>query len=147
MPLNWDVANIENHKVVTTDPNDSTQWHPLTLLLVNLTMSLGINDITEKSAPEFYTRARALEKIEGCSRKQLVGKTQGGVRRAVDQPLTWAEVKSHIGLATNASKISVTRFWLNMRKRHEDNSERHIRFAEKELADEQESTSAEPQSA
>ncbi len=29
--LRWDVSEVENHEVVTTDPNDDTQWHPTTI--------------------------------------------------------------------------------------------------------------------
>tara|TARA_Y100000593_G_scaffold29912_1_gene59267 strand:- start:7156 stop:7497 length:342 start_codon:yes stop_codon:yes gene_type:complete len=108
MPMNWDVSRIEDHAVVTTDPDDETQWHPTTLYLVNACGWIGMGEITKKNSVEFYARLRARELLLDMG---LGARTE------------WADVKSHIGLATNHSDWSSAEFWKALRKRHEKNNE------------------------
>jgi hypothetical protein len=133
MPLHFDVSKVENHAVVTTDPHDETQWHPLTSFLVDMTMSTGLNEITEANAQDFYIRVRALEAINGSYRQRIV--EIDGKRKAQPIRTSWLEVKSHIGLHTNASSLTITAFWKRLRERHERDAAYHVEFAETEEAE------------
>ena len=106
--LRWDVSEVENHEVVTTDPNDDTQWHPTTMYLIYSCGAIGMREITKTNAVEFHARLRARELL---------------LEMGLGANIEWAEVRSHIGLSTNHSECSSAVFWKPLRKRHEKNNE------------------------
>jgi hypothetical protein len=69
--------------------------------LIFLTMSIGMGAITKKNWTEFYARVRAEEKLHGARRSQ---KLVDG--KWVDCPITAQDVKDHIGLSTNVSRMT-----------------------------------------
>jgi hypothetical protein len=109
MPLRWDVAKIHNHEKVTTvkgkergidsDP-EGAYWNPVTEGLVWYCMVTGIPAITEKTLDEFYIRMLAHDRL-GSPLLLADGKPR---------PITYAEVRAHIGLHTNASILTQASF-------------------------------------
>src|SRR4051812_47317628 len=98
MSLNWDITKVENSSelcyiVPPVEWNvppamlyeDGTMLNPKTKALIFLTMHTGIAVITEENAAEFYARSNVIER--------LLGETN---------PITFEDVKAHIGLRTNA---------------------------------------------
>ena len=112
MALTWNVSKVENHEVVTTDPNDPNKWHPLTEALIWATMFIGMYEITKKNHEEFYARVFVQERVGGTYRMSL---QKDGVR-PVPLYTTLEEVKSHIGLYTNVSMKTLAQFWKGIKK-------------------------------
>ena len=81
--------------------DDFTIMASATHALIFLTMSVGMGAITEKNWTEFYARVRAEEKLHGARRTQ---KLVDG--KWVDCPITAQDVKDHIGLSTNVSRMT-----------------------------------------
>jgi hypothetical protein len=81
--------------------DDFTIMASATHALIFLTMSVGMGAITEKNWTEFYARVRAEEKLHGARRSQKL--VEG---KWVDCPITAQDVKDHIGLSTNASRMT-----------------------------------------
>lgn len=81
--------------------------------LIWLTMSVGMNQITEKNWKTFFTRTRLMELTHGAFRNRRDPET------GKSEPVyfTPEEVKAHIGLGTNVSPETDARW----RKRFMDN--------------------------
>lgn len=92
MSLTWDVSKVaDEHRLV------DGEMSPVTHALIFLTMSVGIGEITEKTAPEFYARTVAVERVYGSM--VTVVKEDGAF---ADRPITITDVLNHVGLKTNA---------------------------------------------
>ena len=96
MSLNWDLSRIEDYEDYCwqVDPDRADGQKLLNIVthaMIYATMATGIGELTERAAPEFYTRLRAWELING----PMIIETDG------PRPITWAEVKRHVGLSTN----------------------------------------------
>lgn len=101
MGLSWNVEKVEGYeeKCFYVDEEcgpDERKLSPLTNALIWHTLSVGLNEITEDNVANFYARVALIEKIDGPS---LRGK---------DGPysITPEDVKSHIGLWTNATSYT-----------------------------------------
>jgi hypothetical protein len=79
--------------VVNTEPGVVERLTVTTNTLILATMNVGMGHITEKTVKEFYTRLRMQETAFGAYRRDGAGN---------DHPFTYAEVRAHIGLWTNA---------------------------------------------
>ena len=109
MSLDWNVNKIKNHDQVcftNGEMNHSTE------MLIFLTMVVGINQITEKNAREFYERLAIYERLSGAFRTTHV---EGGGRTEVR--FTPQEVEAHIGLSTNADSLTANQFAAKIMKR------------------------------
>ena len=104
MSLNYDLTNV------AADYKDDAVW-PITNALIWGTMSVAMNEITEDNWEEFYTRCYMIETIHGS---WLSFKNK---RR----PITPEDVKSHIGLQTNANTLTKAKFKVDI--------DRRLRFA------------------
>lgn len=95
MPLRFWLDKIEDHKNVcyigSEDDPDGVHIQPLTRSLIFLTLNVGIGEITERNADEFYARLHIIERIQGAS-------TRLGGEEVYTTP---QEVRAHIGLRTN----------------------------------------------
>lgn len=111
MSLNWDVRDIKDHETVTTDPNDEKKWHPVTQGLVWMCMFIDMNGITEKNIDEFVARTKLYEKV--------FGETMWDVENQKYVGFTREQIESHIGLRTNVSTESKTKFLNKLWKNHE----------------------------
>ena len=100
MPLNWYISKVENWEkyCFTSDPEaiQELKMTPLTHQLVNITMAVGMHEITKKNYREFYTRMLLLD-----LHKSLYTLDEEGNQK----PIQLEDVKRHIGLGTNASSI------------------------------------------
>jgi hypothetical protein len=92
MPLTYNLNKIADYKnaCFRTDGDLS----PLTQSLIFATMPVGINQITEKNAEEFYTRLNLIERVNGTFLRTADGK---------DLFITPEDIRKHIGLSTNAT--------------------------------------------
>lgn len=103
MSLNFDTTKC--NPPIPTDENDTT----LREVLIFATMFLGISDLTEKNAAEFYARIHLNELAFGGMRnRSLEG---GGFEPVLVTP---AEVRRWIGLHTNASTLTRAQFLKKM---------------------------------
>lgn len=91
MALNWDTRNVKDWEKKTGALADMMIW---------LTMFVGINEITEKNSSEFFRRVSFLEKINGAFLSY----------NKKPKPITLEDVRSFIGLSTNASSITWSQF-------------------------------------
>ena len=90
MSLDWNVGNIKN--------KDEICWEDGKLSLVTEsiifgTMAVGIGQITEKNACEFFSRINLVERLTGPFMTGPDGPYE----------ITMIDIKNHIGLSTNVS--------------------------------------------
>jgi hypothetical protein len=106
MSLDWSVTDMKNYDVLTTfvESTGNRKWHPVTETLIWATMSVGINDLTEKNWREFYERLHLKERVMGPSLRRH--------KHWNDEKnfITPTEVFMHIGLSTNASSKTKKQF-------------------------------------
>lgn len=114
MSLDFSVERMANYKVLTTLEYDCdsmghvSRWHPITDALVWSTMYIGINHITEENWEEFYQRLHLWEKT--FETRLSYNSQPAGHKRYI----TRLEVFMHIGLYTNATQLSESKFLKNM---------------------------------
>jgi len=99
MALHWDVTEVENfeEKVYYKNDDGELQIQLAAEQLIFVTMLLGLNEITKKNADEFFDRL--------CIWERCFGKL-----RPLGESYTLEEVRSFIGLKTNASSMSKAKF-------------------------------------
>jgi hypothetical protein len=143
--LNWDVSNIQNHDEVCffyapdDDPNHGVSkgdrlLNPVTNSLIWATIAVGIGDLSEVNAAEFFARLRLIERLDGPFLIRAVDPETGRRPEGPGAFITTDEVRAHIGLTTNVSFESRTR-WLNRVKHDLDRSvDRYKADAEKATA-------------
>lgn len=115
MPLTWSVRNVKDaddvcyYTATQTRHYDGTTRgeeyvHPITNNLVFLTMSIGLNEITEENLDEWEKRMALAYKV-GWISKQVVfaGYENDGNIKWEPRLITRADLERHIGLETNAS--------------------------------------------
>ena len=105
MSLDWNVEEIENFKGLVWLPNDDGETfhiNPVTNTLIWMTTSVGMNEITKKNWPVFYGRVAALEGYGGA--------WSWSYKDSEMVFITAEDVKAHIGLGTNASKMTAAAF-------------------------------------
>ena len=93
MSLNYNLGEIEDWKTTCTNEDGSTS--ALTEILIFATMAIGMNEVTESNADEFFVRLNLLEKTNGAFL----------VRDGKPRFVTRDEVRDHVGLHTNASRV------------------------------------------
>lgn len=98
MSLNWNLSEIDNHdEICYVGEGDERRLAGLTNALIQMTMLVGLGDITEANAREFYTRLKLLERLDG----PFLHDTKDGKR--TPYYITARDVLAHVGLATNVS--------------------------------------------
>ena len=109
MPLNYDYSKVkESLNVWEPDGTFDDEGNPLGHIpdvlntLIWVTMSVGMSEITEDNWKDFYTRM----KIMGKDRSLLRRDKNGGYT----VPISAQEVKDHIGLTTNATRLTKLQF-------------------------------------
>lgn len=119
MSLDWNLSKIENYKEVcfSTNENGEDILNPRTEALIWLTMAVDIGKITEENAIEFYARVSLWENMFTPMLSSFED------HKKVYHKITPEDVKKHIGLSTNVSKISDAAW----RKRMFDNFVREAR--------------------
>ena len=111
MALTWDLTGIKDSKEIcwipSKDEEGKFELSVLTNTLIWATMLIGLDSITEKNSKEFHKRLIEFEVIHGAGMIIEDGEAR--------QP-TIEEIKSHVGLKTNAVTME-TRKWGNNLKR------------------------------
>jgi hypothetical protein len=102
MALNWNVGKVKDFKTVCY--NADGKVNAVTETLIWASMIIGVSDITEKNAEEFFFRITMRERLHGALRRDWSGENP------VDVFVTWDEVKAHIGLGTNATNMTRAKF-------------------------------------
>ena len=119
MPLNWYISKVEDCDNYCFEPDpenpEKERITPLTNQLINMTMAVGMHDITKKNYREFYTRMLLL----GLD-KSLYTLDEDGNQVGIQLE----DVKRHIGLGTNASSIRLDKLLKNIYLRRLETVER-----------------------
>jgi hypothetical protein len=112
MPLNYDLNKIKRFKSLYEQSVETTGVRlkkiPETIILS--TMSVGMRSITEDNYVKFFNRLRILETVHGPF---LYKRTKRG---ATARLIELDDVKRMIGLDTNASEISRSKFIARIEK-------------------------------
>lgn len=93
MSLNWNATKVKNWQKLQDDPNGKV----CNEVIIYVTMSVEMGQITEKNYKEFYARCNIIERFQGARRQKKVDK------HIVDVFITLDEIKQRIGLSTNVS--------------------------------------------
>lgn len=102
MPLNWNVSKVKDHATVCFD--EDLNIKQVTKALVFMTELIGIPVITDENQYEFFQRCRLYEKFNGVRMWKEVDDKQ--VERWIDL----GDIRSHIGLRTNARRLTTAKF-------------------------------------
>jgi uncharacterized protein YpbB len=126
MALNWNVERVHDYENLCWIPelnDDGTQQkvkgepvsrvNPLTENIIFNTMHVGISRITEDNAETFHERLQELQKVGLASELHSYDEAAQGWLRRIP---TLAEIKAHIGLSTNAARITKRSFGAKIRK-------------------------------
>jgi hypothetical protein len=111
MSLRWDVSNVKDFETVcyVTVEEDMPMRglkvgdeviHPVTEALVWHTIGIGMGEISDENAADFYARVSLVETLFGAS------VSKGGEPK----PITREDVLAHVGLFTNASAETLSSF-------------------------------------
>lgn len=95
MALTSDWSEVADYKTLTNDERVTLD------ALIWATMAIGINSITLANAREFFARVSFWEKVVGAYRISAEGKSLY---------LTPEDVLRFVGLRTNASPLTITKF-------------------------------------
>jgi hypothetical protein len=110
MSLNWNISNIKNYEEICFSVDDDGEKYlsGITEALIFHTMAIGMGEITEQNVSEFYNRASLYAKFFGNPIRYYDEQTEKYETRR----FTANEIKNHIGLSTNVSYESPTK-WRN----------------------------------
>ena len=102
MALNWNIKRVTNHETVCyKGKGDKRELRDSTSAIIFLTMAVGINEITAKNVDAFCVRLEVLKMLDVAKHGQAAPNTMWP---------THEDVRAHIGLNTNASRMSEAKF-------------------------------------
>jgi len=105
MSLNWDITDINNYEELMSvwdderDCQTNSEWTK-TDSLIWLCMSVDLRGITEKNYLDFYGRVCVVDAAVGVSMRI----------KGEDYKLTLQDIQRRIGLSTNVTDHSLTKF-------------------------------------
>ena len=103
MSLRWELTRIENWETTCFMYDEVRCQRTMTAVtnaLIMACMFVGMNEVTSENAEEFAKRLLEYERVTGCGVLYIHPVKQE------DIGVFWQEVQSHIGLSTNANKMS-----------------------------------------
>jgi hypothetical protein len=106
MPLNYDLSKIKSYKRLfekSIETGDS-KMKDIPRAIVMSTMSVGMREITKDNYIKFYNRLSLLENVYGHF---FYVRKRG---KMIPRPIKLEEVERMIGLKTNASELSRSKF-------------------------------------
>lgn len=120
MSLNFNYSKVKNIDNFFTEKDAAGDQRMKAELecMIWLTMAIGINVITEKNAEEVFKRVNMVETVSGAYR------TIAGGGKVF---FTLAEVKSLIGLSTNASAKTALQFDKGIMRILKENASQELR--------------------
>lgn len=106
MALNWNLEDIKNYKrLVYTKNDDGTyKMNKIYETIILSTMIVGMREITEENHEKFFNRLRLVESMDGA----FFFETKRGKHHP--RYIKKEEIKKMIGLRTNASELTRTKF-------------------------------------
>ena len=106
MALNYDLREIKSYKRLFEKSIETggSKMKDIPSAIVMSTMSVGMREITKDNYIKFYNRLNLIENVYGHF---FLEKKRGKI---VPRPIKLEEVERMIGLKTNASEISRTKF-------------------------------------
>lgn len=119
MPLNWNLERCENWNELTETDN---AWG-ITNALIWTTMVIGMNEITVDNADEFFARVDTVQKATGQLAYQQIIKPDTG-EAWVPYFITHEDIVRRVGLHTNASRLTKTKFFQHVERISEYNARR-----------------------
>lgn len=119
MALHFDLTGIADFDNVCFEPDGKDRrMKPRSDSLIWASMFVGIDKITEKNYQEFYTRLSIHERLFGAMlRKASVPEEVNVAVTHTDLPCTLEEVRQHIGLSTNAERMTDLQFGKRLMRR------------------------------
>lgn len=93
MPLTWDVKDIENYEEKFPETKEGN-WNPITEAITWLSLGCGFNRITKENLEMVAERVIASELAFGPILRRGDG---------MDVPITYEQIKGHVGYKSNAS--------------------------------------------
>lgn len=135
MPLTWNVANVKYYQDNLDElyikakefGEEYDDVNPETKMIIFSTMAIGIGNLSEENAPEFYGRFKVLEKLDDF---YLTAYSRDG--QIVKNYITPAIVHKHIGLVTNVSWESTTA-WTSRTAKNDRFNKTSIDYSAKDL--------------
>lgn len=124
MGLNWNLQDIENweEKCQRENAAGETSLSATTEVLLFVTMSIGMHEITRGNCEEFFRRVMLYEEVYRPLRKNPDGE---GVY------FSFKEIEDHIGLLTNAAPFSKAKFKGVVLEALEQKAKRRVRATER----------------
>lgn len=117
MPLTWDIGEIKKYKGNLDDAyykyvssgKEGLRLQPLIETLIFFGGAVGIGNITEKTAAEYYGRGKAIEFYSGGFMQRWGNPEEDeDPNKMYEMPLLPVYVYDHIGLTTNHGFMSTT---------------------------------------
>lgn len=106
MALNYDLREIKSYKRLfeKSIETEGSKMKEIPKTIILSTMSVGMREITKDNYRKFYNRLNLLENVYGHF---FYVRKRG---KMIPRPITLGEVERMVGLKTNASEISRTKF-------------------------------------
>lgn len=106
MPLNYDLNEIKGFKRLyeKSEETGGVKMKEIPKTIILSTMSVGMREITKDNYIKFYNRLNLLENVYGHF---FYVRKRG---KMIPRPIKLEEVERMIGLKTNASEISRSKF-------------------------------------
>lgn len=102
----WSAHAVEDwDRILLREPSGETRVNPVSAVIINYTLMIGIDEITPDNVDEVFMRVAALEAI--C----------GTIFHLGDHPLfiTREDILMHVGLRTEAHRKTLDEFWRGLR--------------------------------
>ena len=129
MSLDYDLTRVDHESTWWKDQPTEERDAKITAI-IHLTMIVGMGEITEGNAEEFFTRVSAYETLGSMLRDH---DTERDV--LVDAPLTLADIRALIGLHTNVfPKTTDAKFQKFIGQVSMDRAKGRMRLQREELA-------------
>jgi hypothetical protein len=109
MALNWDITNCNNYEALQVE--EYGEWS-ITNALIWLTIGVDMGQITETNIGEFYARTKVWELITGA----IINKENETTKEWEPYFLTFSDIHKRIGLLTNVSNESITKWFKRIEK-------------------------------
>jgi hypothetical protein len=113
MSLNFRLKNVANYETLCYH---GERMNPVTEALIFHCLALGMSEISEKNASEFFLRSEFHRKLFGAPLKRLAH--QKG-EHDTEVPFTMDDIQAHIGLTTNVHQEPrkawckrITEYWM-----------------------------------
>lgn len=121
MGLTWSISKVANSDSLYLG-SEAEGWtlNRATEALVWATVAVGLNEITAKNLDQWVARLAMMSRIGWCV---MTEKTDDGFKRCNPTP---GLLERHIGLSTNASRLTDAEFFKKLREKLEDTAKRAV---------------------